>query len=297
MTRSGAHLPVTIPMPSGVLVEHRDERVSDRLSARSIYAARYSTDRFVQMGQSEATNKALLDFRLGGSARLCCSKADCQDTPTLRTLATRLNVVHQSMVMKPVVLFIGAAATLWATVVACAETAHQSVAGHQFEVPKDHLFSARIAWLPAPKSDSFTFLFEPNPDPDRIPRHSVLVQPLKGLCNGSQSEIMRVACGAERPLVDASPEYERRPNELGSWSSDLFIVQRDARNEPVRRQQVAYCQLFEPNPARPKPMNLCTTLWGYKGMLLQLDFEETEVNRLQEMKAQAMRMLDSWEVR
>lgn len=231
---------------------------------------------------------AVRDFR---------SKPAVPDTPTLRTLAAWPTVVQQSTVMKSVILFVGAAATLWAAAAAFAETAHQSVAGHQFEVPKDHLFSARIAWLPSPEPDSFTFLFEPNPVPDQIPRHRVLVQPLEGRCNHGPSEIMRVACGAERQLVDATPEYERRPNELGSWSSDLFVVQRDARNEAVRRQQVAYCQLFEPNPAMPKSMNLCTTVWGYKGMLLQFSFEETEVNRLQEMKAQAMGMLDRWEVR
>lgn len=199
--------------------------------------------------------------------------------------------------MKSVALIIGAAATLWAAAGAFAETAHQSVAGHQFEVPNDYLFNARIAWLPAPESDSFTFLFEPTPDRDRIPRHRVLVQPLEGRCNGGPSEMMRVACGAESQLVDATPEYARQPNELGSWSSDIFIVQRDAQNEPIRQQQVAYCQLFEPNPALSRPMNLCTTVWGYKGMLLQFDFEETEVNRLQEMKAKAMDMLDRWKVR
>ncbi|MFC0206153.1 hypothetical protein [Novosphingobium soli] len=199
--------------------------------------------------------------------------------------------------MKAVTLTIGTAAALWAVAGAFAETTHQSVAGHQFDVPKDYLFDAKIAWLPAPESESFTFLFEPNRNPGQIPEHRVLVESLADRCVNQPSELMRVACGSERQLIVANPEYERRSNELGSWSSDLFIVQRNARNGASLSQKVAYCQLFEPNPVQPEPHNLCTTVWGYKGMLLQFSFNESEVNRLQGMKAQAMAMLDLWTVR
>ena len=198
---------------------------------------------------------------------------------------------------KVIALSIGAAVALWAASEASADTIHKSVAGHRFEVPQDYLFDAPIAWLPAPESDSFTFLPEPNPNPDFIPEHRFVVQPLAGRCSGGASEMMRVACGQEQELVAATPQYERRPNELGSWSSDLFIVARDARSQALRRQQVAYCQLLEPNPAMPKPTNLCTTVWSYKGMLLQFKFDEADVGRLQAMKAQAMALLDRWEIR
>lgn len=199
--------------------------------------------------------------------------------------------------MKTATVAVGAVTTLWLAAGAVAQTTRQSVAGHQFEVPKDQLFEARIPWLPGPESDSFTFLLEPKPTSDQIPLHRVLVGPLEGRCGNIPSELMRVACGKERQLVDENPQYERRANELGSWASDLFIVKRDAQRQPDLRQQVAYCQLFEPNPVQPQPRNLCTTVWGYKGMLLQFSFDEKEVDRLQGMKGQAMAMLDRWEVR
>jgi hypothetical protein len=198
--------------------------------------------------------------------------------------------------MKAVLLSVGAIVTLWATVDALGETARQRVAGHQFDVPKSYVFDARIPWLPAPENDSFVFLLEPSPDPNQIPKHRILVEPLAGRCPGGVSHLMDVVCGKAKELVGSNPKFERRQNDLGSWASDLFVVYRDDRTGQSVRQQVASCQLFEPNPVKPKPSNLCTTVWAYRGMLLQFSFDETEADQMPRMKTTAMALLDRWEV-
>jgi hypothetical protein len=198
--------------------------------------------------------------------------------------------------IKAVAASVGAIAVFWATSSAFTQTARQSVAGHQFDVPKDHIFDARIAWLPAPESDSFVFLLNPDPNPNQIPKHRIVVEPLAGRCPGGVSRPMDVACGKAKELVGTHPRFERRQNDLGSWSSDLFVVYGDDRTGQTMRQHVAYCQLFEPNPVKPKPSNLCTTVWAYKSMLLQFSFDEAEADQMPRMKAEAMALLDRWEV-
>jgi hypothetical protein len=199
--------------------------------------------------------------------------------------------------VKAVVAIFGAMATLWASSSAFTRTARQSVAGHHFDVPKDYIFEARIAWLPASESDSFVFLLDPNPNANQIPKHRILVEPLAGRCPGGVSRLMDVACGKAKQLVGVRPSFERQQNEFGSWSSDLFIVFRDDRTGHTMRQQVATCQLFEPNPVKPQPSHLCTTVWAYKSLLLQFSFEEAEAYQMPRMKAEAMALLDRWEVR
>jgi hypothetical protein len=176
--------------------------------------------------------------------------------------------------------------------------AHREVAGNRFEVPVDHLFDATISWLPAPEEDSFVFLFQPNPTPDQIPKHRVLVQRLSRFCPGDASQMLRVACGQEQTSVSDGPPYEKVQNELGSWSSDIYSVDaRPGENGVKDKRQIAYCQLFEPNPVKPEPSNLCTTFWAYDGMMLQFSFDETELPKMRTMKAEAMALLDSWRVR
>jgi hypothetical protein len=198
--------------------------------------------------------------------------------------------------IKAVAASVGAIAVLWATSSGFSQTARQCVAGHQFDVPKDHIFNARIAWLPAPESDSFVFFLNTDPNLNHIPKHRIVVEPLAGRCQGGITRLMDVACGKAKELVGRHPRFERRQNELGSWSSDLFVIYRDDRNGQTVRQQVADCQLFEPNPVKPKPSSLCTTVWAYKSMLLQFSFDEAEADRVPQMKAEAMALLDRWEV-
>jgi hypothetical protein len=135
---------------------------------------------------------------------------------------------------------------------------------------------------------------EPSPDPKQIPKHRILVEPLAGRCPGGVSHLMDVVCGKAKELVGSNPKFELHKNALGSWSSDLFVVYRDDRTREPVRQQVAVCQLFEPNPVKPKASNLCTTIWAYKGMLLSFSFDETEADRMPEMKIMAMALLDRW---
>lgn len=196
--------------------------------------------------------------------------------------------------MKLALLSICSIFAIWTAASAMSETTRQSVAGHQFHVPKSYVFDASISWLPVPAHDSFVFLLEPSPDPKQIPKHRILVEPLAGRCPGGVSHLMDVVCGKAKELVGSNPKFELHKNALGSWSSDLFVVYRDDRTREPVRQQVAVCQLFEPNPVKPKASNLCTTIWAYKGMLLSFSFDETEADRMPEMKIMAMALLDRW---
>lgn len=176
------------------------------------------------------------------------------------------------------------------------------LAGHQFIVPKDHLFELTIPWLPASETDAFTFLLEPNPNPDQIPKHRILVERLSRFCptdaTPEATQMLRIACGQEQPAVDDAPPYVKLQNELGSWSSNLFSVENEPGDDGVRaKRMVAYCQLFEPNPAKPEPSTLCTTFWSHDGMMLQFSFDESESSEMPAMKVRAMALLDSWEVR
>ena len=193
-------------------------------------------------------------------------------------------------------LLLGAAAAATFAARVGRRTVQVDVAGHRFEIPKDQLFDETIAWLPAPEKDSFVFLLSPNHDPDRIPDHRFLVEPLIRHCPGETSQMLRIVCGSEKANIDDGPPYEKRPSDLGSWASDLYSVRRNPETKTEQRRQIAYCQRFDPNPAKPKVTNLCTTFWAYKGMILQLSFDEEELPAMLAMKRDAMRLLDSWEV-
>lgn len=205
--------------------------------------------------------------------------------------------------MKVLLISVLACAGVGAAVVAASngQSEMQEIAGHRFEVPKDHLFDMTIPWLPKSESDSFTFLFEPNPNPDAIPKHRVLVQHLSRLCptvsTTDATQMLRVVCGQEAPRADERPPFVKVQNDLGSWSSDLYAVEKEPGEDGVRgRQKVAYCQLFGPNPAKSKETTLCTTFWAYKGMMLQFSFDEEESSEMPAMKERAMALLDQWEV-
>jgi hypothetical protein len=195
-----------------------------------------------------------------------------------------------------VLVLLGAAAAAALAARASSSTAHEEVAGHRFEIPKDHLFDETIAWLPAPEKDSFVFLLTPNSDPNQIPDHRFLVEPLSRHCPGDASQMLRIACGSEKTSIDDSPPYEKRRSDLGSWASDLYSVRRGLGKRTEQSRQIAYCQRFDPNPSKPKVTNLCTTFWAYKGMMLQFSFDEEELPAMLTMKRDAMHLLDSWEV-
>jgi hypothetical protein len=108
--------------------------------------------------------------------------------------------------------------------------------------------------------------------------------------------MLRIACGSEKTNIDDGPPYERRQSDLGAWASDLYSARRERQRSAEQTRQIAYCQRFEPNPAKPKATNLCTTFWAYKGMKLQFSFDEEELPAMLAMKRDAMRLLDSWEV-
>jgi hypothetical protein len=200
-------------------------------------------------------------------------------------------------VFKALAILVGAGAFAVVAVSSVDGLAHREVAGNRFEVPADHLFDATISWLPAPAEDSFVFLLKPNPTPDQIPKHRVLVERLSRFCPSDASQMLRIVCGQEKTSVSDGPPYEKVRNELGSWSSDIYSVEaRPGRNGFKDKRQIAYCQLFEPNPVKPEPSNLCTTFWAYDGMMLQFSFDETELPKMRAMKADAMALLDRWRV-
>ncbi len=196
-----------------------------------------------------------------------------------------------------VLLFVGAAAAAGLAASVDSRTVHREIAGHRFKIPQDQLFDETIPWLPVPDKDSFVFLLRPNQDRERIPDHRFLVEPLTRHCPGDASQMLRIACGLEKTSVGDGPPYEKRQSELGSWASDLYSVLHIPGRTADQARQIAYCQRFEPNPAKPKVTTLCTTFWAYKGMMLQFSFDEEELPNLVAMKRDAMRLLDSWEVR
>ena len=195
-----------------------------------------------------------------------------------------------------VLLFGGAAAAAGFAASVDSGMVHREVAGHRFEIPKDLLFDATIPWLPLPEKDSFIFVLRPNHDPARIPDHRFLVEPLTRHCPGDASQMLRITCGLEKTNIGDGPPYQKRQSESGSWASDLFSIRRMPSGSPDQRRQIAYCQRFEPNLAKPKGTTLCTTFWAYKGMMLQFSFDEKELPSMLTMKRDAMRLLDIWAV-
>ena len=192
-------------------------------------------------------------------------------------------------------LFVGAAAVAGLAASVDRRTVHREVAGHRFEIPKDQLFGETIPWLPLPEKDSFVFLLQPSHDPARIPDHRFLVEPLTRRCPGNASQMLRIACGLEKTNVGDGPPYQKRRSESGSWASDLYSVRHMPGKRAEQSQQIAYCQRFDPNPAKPKVTTLCTTFWAYRGMMLQFSFHEEELPTMLAMKRDATRLLDSWE--
>ena len=165
------------------------------------------------------------------------------------------------------------------------------VAGSSYEIPKEWLFDVQIPWLPAPEKDSFTFLLEPNKDADKIPPHRVLVERLDRYCPGHASQMLRVACGLEKTSVKDGPPYEKVQDRRSSWASNVFSV------ENGKRRQIAYCQKFEPNPAKPVGSTSCTTFWAHGNLMLSFSFDHRELREFTAMKRRAMVLLEGWKVR
>lgn len=190
-------------------------------------------------------------------------------------------------------LVIGAAVAISAT--NNSRTVARDISGHRFNVPTDYLFEAEIPWLPASESGSFLFLLAPNTEPNRIPKNRILVEDLSRICTSNTSsgaaQILRIACGQEVQELTDQPPYTHIKDPTNSWSSGLFVV-----GSGGARRQIAYCQTFQPNPAKPKPSTLCTTFWAYKGMSLLISFDLNEAAELPTMKAKAIQLLDQWEV-
>jgi hypothetical protein len=174
----------------------------------------------------------------------------------------------------------------------------REVAGQRFAVPDEWLFNDRIAWLPAPEPDAFTFHLDPIRDPNEIPPHLVSVEPADRICrDDGQSQIVRIACGRERTTVAVAPPFEKvfpHPDYTSAW--DYYAAASSAAGE-VARRQVAWCTPISPNPARPKGTAICTSVWGFDGLVLSLGFEEGELAQLPAMQARATKMLRSWRVR
>ena len=172
------------------------------------------------------------------------------------------------------------------------------LSGQRFAVPREWLFNDKIAWLPAPEADSFTFHLDPTRDPDEIPPHLVSVEPAARVCRSDPpSQIVKVACGRERATIPVGPPYEKvfpHPNDRFEW--DYYSIAPSSLPAHAERLQVAWCSPISPNPARPKGTALCTSVWGVQGLVLSLGFEENELARLPEMRNRATRMVHSWKV-
>jgi hypothetical protein len=174
------------------------------------------------------------------------------------------------------------------------------VAGQEFEIPRNHLFDMTIPWLPVSRSGNFTFLLEPNPAPNLIPAHRFLVQSVASHCNRDREsllgmgQMMRIVCGVEEPKISDAPPYKQIPTDLGDWSTDLVAT---GANESGATRQVADCQKFEPNPAKPNGATNCNAVWGYDNLLIQVDFDISEANQLPALKHQAETLLDRWRVK
>lgn len=186
-----------------------------------------------------------------------------------------------------------AAAGAGATAFALDDTATQEVGGHRFAIPKERLFEDAIPWLPAPETDSFTFILDQAADPKQIPPHTVSVEPAERACrNERASQIVRVACGSERTRLQVGPPYTKvfpHPEYPFAW--DYYV------GKQPDQLQVAYCTPISPNPARPKATAICTTVWGVDNLVLSLGFEERELAELPSMRARATNMLRSWKLR
>ena len=176
--------------------------------------------------------------------------------------------------------------------------ARKEVTGQRFDVPVNYLFDHPIWFLGPPEKDSFVFLFEPNPNPGQIPEHRVLVESLSRFCPGNASQMLRIACGSERPEVEEKPPYAKVQDKSAPYLSYWYSVKdRPPKDGVTEKRQIAYCQLFGLNAAKPEPSTECTTFWSYDGMMLQFSFDERELSKMPAMKAKAMALLNSWKVR
>lgn len=173
------------------------------------------------------------------------------------------------------------------------------VAGQRFAVPKEWLFSDRISWLPAPESDTFTFHLDPIRVSNEIPPHRVTVAPADRICRrDGVSQIVRIACNRERTTAAVAPPYMKifpDPDYPFAWN--YYSVAASSASNQTARRQVAWCTPISPNPARPKGTAICTSIWGFEGLVLSLGFEENELPQLADMQARANQRLRSWKVR
>lgn len=173
------------------------------------------------------------------------------------------------------------------------------VDSHRFAVPDDRLFKARIPWLPAPKTTSFTFVLDRAFEPNLIPPHRVLVEAREDVCGDGQAQMLKVACGREKTrLTIAGPFVKSFPTAGYPYAWDYYAeASSDMEGGRSERLQVAYCSPISSNPARPKGTAICRTVWNVDGLVLSLGFEEHELTSLQAMRDRATNMLLSWEVR
>ena len=202
---------------------------------------------------------------------------------------------------KILIIFSAIAAGAFGATAILSENVTQNVAGHRYAVPKDHLFNGGIFFLPQ-QSDAFTFLFEPNSDPDIIPKHRVLVQDLSLHCptalTTDGTQMLRIVCGQEDSSVREIPPFFELGNKNGSWSSDLYAGETaESSGDLSTKRKVAYCRTSDPTVVNPESQTLCTTFWAYDGMMLQFSFDAKESSEMPAMKRRAEELLETWKIR
>lgn len=161
-----------------------------------------------------------------------------------------------------------------------------TVGGHVFDVPKANLVEDRLPFLPEGKSEQLYVVLDPAADPAR--EVSVIVGTMASMCSFQTPPVVdqvpqacAVARGAApQPTPGRLTKAPRFPGSTKEW---------DYTGEDGH---VAVSCSGE--PGRP---GLCNATYAWRDLVWDASFDETQVARLEEVRAEIARKLDEWSAR
>jgi len=158
----------------------------------------------------------------------------------------------------------------------------KTVGTTSFEVPDDRVVSFDVAYLPASQNDGLAFRLNPGaPRPEEI---LVLVEPADDVCRRAATAVVDMV-----PRACAVARGEAKPQPIGTLTKASRSPGISSQWE-YRGQDggvVAAC-------SRSSRGGSCDASFAWRDLVYSISFDDDQIGKLAELKAQTDQLLDEW---
>lgn len=162
---------------------------------------------------------------------------------------------------------------------------------HTFRVPKKHLVTGSIPWLPTSQHEGLSFVINPQAPPQE--------QKIAGLSSTQAtcapqtlptSNMLSSACAGAEKNSSEEPEGDFRPEKVHPQDDPTQWAYR-VKDAEGNYRTVATCFALSDDKS-----GFCRSINSYKDLVYSVGLRDSEMQRLPEICAKVREMLSSWEV-